>query len=171
MQTATPSKRNRKLPVQALAAAVLAAAALIAVGSASAGLGPGKVSRLQASCAGDLIRGKAMIKRPGTVTLRLLWRESADSAFIVSRQRKAIHASRAGSYRFKFDVSRLNGYAYAYRVRASGGVKTKLLMAESCGPGLQVPEVPYGLLLPVSLLVALGLPLALRLRRAAVDNP
>jgi hypothetical protein len=150
---------------------VLAAAALIAVGSASAGLGPGKLTRLQASCAGDLIRGKAKIKHPGTVNLRLLWKESADSPFIVSRQRKAIHASHPGTYRFKFDVSRLNAYAYAYRVRASGGVKTKLLMAESCGPGLQVPEVPFALLLPVSLLLALGLPLALRLRRAAVDNP
>jgi hypothetical protein len=167
-RTTRPDRRSLR-PI-ALGLVLLACSGLIAVGSARAASGPGRVSRLKATCAGDVVRGKAKVDRPGSVLLRLLWKRSARSKFVVSRKTASIRARRTGFYRFKFDVSAMNGYAYAYRIRASSGARSGLLKTVNCGPGLQVPEVPVALLLPLSLLLVVGVPLALRRRRAAVEH-
>jgi hypothetical protein len=126
---------------------------------------PGKVTRVQASCAGDLIKGKASVSSPAMVWLQLLRRKSARGKFVATKKLAWIRARQSGSYGFKFDISKLE--AKAYRIRAKSGAQSRVLKAAACAPGLQVPEAPFAILLPLSLLLALGLPLALRrLRRS-----
>ena len=154
----------------ALLLVTVGCAALLGVGSAGAARKPGKVTRVQASCAGDVITGKASLSAPAMVWLQLLSRRSAHKKFMATRKQAWIRARHAGSYRFRFDVSQLN--ANAYRIRARSGAQSKILPAEACAPGYQVPEAPYALLLPLSLLLALGLPLGLRrLRRRTALGP
>jgi hypothetical protein len=146
----------------ALVLALVCSAAL-GVGSAAA-RDPGKITHVDASCAGDLINGKAKISAPAMVSLQLLSRRSASAKFVATRKLAWIRARQAGSYRFKFDVSKLD--ANAYRIRAKSGVQSRILRAAKCAPGYQVPEAPFSVLLPLSLLLLLGLPLGLRrLRR------
>ena len=148
----------------------VACAALVGAGVGAAGT-RGKVTRVQASCAGDLISGKASINAPAMVSLQLLTRRSAQAKFVATKKQAWIRAHQAGSYSFKFDVSKLD--ANAYRIRAKSGAQSKIMRASACGPGYQVPESPFAILLPLSILLALGVPLVLsRLRRrTALNNP
>ena len=111
-----------------------------------------------------VLTGKAKVSGPLNVSLRLLTKRTAKAKFLATRKTRLIRANRAGSYRFKFDVSALS--AYAYRVRESAGMQSRVVPASSCAPGYQVPEAPLALLLPLSLLLGLGL-LAFRRRRVA----
>jgi pimeloyl-ACP methyl ester carboxylesterase len=132
--------------------------------SSAAAQKPGRITRVDASCAGDLISGKARISAPAMVSLQLLSRRSARAKFVATRKLAWIRARQAGSYRFRFDISQLD--ANAYRIRAKSGAQSRILGAAKCGPGYQVPEAPFAVLLPLSLLLGLGLPLGIRrLRR------
>jgi hypothetical protein len=151
----------------ALTLALVSSAALAA--SAAAAREPGKVTRIEASCAGDLISGKAKLSAPAMVSLQLLSRRSARAKFVATRKLAWIRARQAGSYRFKFDVSQLD--ANAYRIRAKSSAQSRILRASNCAPGYQVPEAPFAVLLPLSLLLGLGLPLGIRrLRRRTAIN-
>lgn len=166
MTATTRRPRHRFRP--ALLLLTLACAALVGAGPAVAAKGKGKVTRLQVSCAGDLLSGKAIVSGPANVSLRLYTKRSAKAKWAATRNSRLLRVARAGSYRFKFDVSALN--AYAYRVRASERMQSRAVPATSCAPGYQVPEAPLALLLPLSLLAAVGLSLALRRRRIAADS-
>jgi hypothetical protein len=48
---------------------------------------------------------------------------------------------------------------------------SKPLLAASCGPGYTVPESPFALLLPITLLLTIGLPVLLLRRRARIIEP
>lgn len=150
---------------------VLAVICAALVGESAAASTRGKITRVQASCAGDLIRGKASINAPAMVSLQLLTRRSAQAKFVATKKQAWIRAHQAGSYSFKFDVSKLD--ANAYRIRAKSGAQSRIMRASACGPGYQVPESPFAILLPLSILLALGVPLVLsRLRRrTALNNP
>src|SRR5947199_5375021 len=101
----TTKPHRRSLRPAALGVVLLACSGLIAVGSARAASGPGRVSRLQATCAGDLVRGKAKVDRPGSVLLRLLWKRSARSKFVMSRKTASIRALRTGLVHFYLYVT------------------------------------------------------------------
>jgi hypothetical protein len=54
-------------------------------------------------------------------------------------------------YSYSFDVSQFD--AFAYRLDMAGEhAWSQTLTAGSCAPGRQVPEAPYSLMLPLSLL-------------------
>jgi hypothetical protein len=117
---------------------------------------PGKVTRIDASCAGDLIRGKAKVDAPAMLSLQLFKRRSPSSKFYATKRLAWIRARAAGAYKFSFDVSKLT--ANAYRVRATRyNARSRVLLSSTCAPGYQVPEAPLTILLPLSLLAALGL--------------
>jgi hypothetical protein len=145
-----------------LTALLVAASCLALVGAATAGAAkkPVKVTRVDASCAGDLINGKATISGPAMAYLQLLSRRSPTAKFVATKKLAWIRARQAGSYKFRFDISRFS--ANAYRVRAKSGAKTAVLPATACAPGYQVPEAPIVVLLPLSLLLGLGLVLGVR---------
>lgn len=140
-----------------LTALLVAISCLALVGAATAGAAkkPVKVTSVDASCAGDLINGKAKLSGPAMASLQLLSRRNPTAKFLATKKLAWIRASKAGSYKFKFDISRLS--ANAYRVRAKSGAKSGVLPATACAPGYQVPEAPFVVLLPLSLLLGLGL--------------
>jgi hypothetical protein len=123
-----------------------------------------KVSSVRASCIGDTISGKARVSGPMTVRLALLAKASAKATFKATGKSRSLVARKSGYYPFKFDISRLN--AYGYRVQASKQIRSQTLLAAGCGPGHQIPEAPFALLLPLSLLLIIGLPVVLLRRRA-----
>jgi hypothetical protein len=131
---------------------------------------PGQVTRIDATCAGDLIRGKAKVDAPAMLSLQLYRRRSANAKFTATKRLAWIRARAAGSYKFSFDVSKLT--ANAYRIRATrNNARSRTLLSSSCAPGYQVPEAPLTILLPLSLLAALGLWFGFgRLRRSALGG-
>ena len=127
------------------------------------------VKSVTASCAGDTISGKMRVSGKLRVRLALMAKPSARASFTTSGKARVLRTPKAGVYRFKFDISKLN--AYSYRVDASKTIRSKPLLAASCGPGYQVPEAPWALLLPITLLLTIGLPVLLLRRRARIIEP
>ena len=152
----------RRLATRLLIVLCLAA---VATAAASAATKPARVTKLQASCAGDLINGRAQVTAPAMVSLQLLSRRSAQGKFAPTSKQAWIRAKQAGSYKFRFDISKLS--ANAYRVRTKRGTQSAVIRAASCAPGYQVPEAPLPLLLPLSLLLTLGLAAGVRRYRNA----
>ena len=103
------------------------------------------------------------------VKLALKAKASAKASFKATGQARIVSARKAGLYRFTFNISKLN--AYGYRVDASKTMHSKPLLAASCGPGYTVPEFPFALLLPITLLLTIGLPVLLLRRRAHIIEP
>jgi hypothetical protein len=137
---------------------------LVGVADAGAAKKPVRVTKINASCAGDLIQGRAKINGRAMASLQLLSRPSAKRKFVATKKLAWIRARKAGSYKFQFDISRMS--AQAYRVRTKLGVKSNVLPAAACAPGYQVPEAPIVILLPLSLLLTLGLVLGVRRLRS-----
>jgi hypothetical protein len=127
------------------------------------------VKSVTASCAGDTISGKTRVSGKLRVRLALKAKASAKASFKATGKARIVSAPKAGLYRFKFDISKLN--AYGYRVDASKTMHSKPLLAASCGPGYTVPESPFALLLPITLLLTIGLPVLLLRRRARIIEP
>jgi hypothetical protein len=130
---------------------------------------PPAVKSLTAGCAGDTISGKTYVSGKLRFRLSLMAKASAKASFKATGKARVISAQKAGTYRYKFNISKLN--AYAYRVDASKTMRSKPLLAASCGPGYQVPEAPFALLLPLTLLLTIGLPVLLLRRRAHIIDP
>lgn len=130
------------------------------------------VVQVQASCAGDTISGRARVNAASTLKARVeLWSKSgAKARFRPTGKARTLTAKRSGWYPVRFNISRLN--AYAYRVDASKTVRSRWILSASCAPGHQVPDAPFALLLPISMLIGIGLPVyLLRRRRSAVIQP
>jgi hypothetical protein len=157
---------------------VLAVAAvfLTATGAAAAGppphqgqTDPGKGApdlRIDAGCAGDTINGTVSMFAPAgeTYTLSLFYRPRGHASWAGTGRSASFHSDgRRETYSYSFDVSAYD--AFAYRL-AMGGEHSwsQTLPASSCAPGRQVPEAPYSLLLPLSLLGTSGLLLRRRQR-------
>jgi hypothetical protein len=161
--------RPRKRSIVPLLAAVFACALASAATAEPVLVRPPAVKSVTASCAGDTLSGKTRVSGKLRVRLALMAKSSARAAFKATGKARIVSAPKAGTYRFKFDISKLN--AYGYRVDASKTMRSKPVVAASCGPGYQVPESPFVVLLPITLLLAIGLPVLLVRRRAHVIEP
>lgn len=122
------------------------------------------VTSVGAACAGDVLSGKMRVTGPMKVKLTLMSRASARAKFRATGKSRTIKAPRAGAYPYKFDISQFD--AYGYRVDATKSVRSKVVLAAGCAPGHQVPEAPFALLLPLTLLLTIGIPVLLLRRRA-----
>ena len=161
---------SRKHVIAPLLAAVFACA-LASQAAAEPVLAPrpAAVKSVTASCAGDTISGKTRVSGKLRVRLALKAKASAKASFKATGKARIMSTPKAGLYRFKFDISKLN--AYSYRVDASKTMRSKPILAASCGPGYTVPESPFALLLPITLLLTIGLPVLLLRRRARIIEP
>jgi hypothetical protein len=126
-------------------------------------------AKVSGACVGDTITVNATVQaRRGTrFTLRLLRQQTAETAWVTTRKSRRF-TSRGGTrtYRFRFDVSDFDAYAYRLGIYRSGQrTLSRPIAGASCAPGLQVPEAPAAFLLPLSLLATSSL-LLLRRRRA-----
>jgi len=109
------------------------------------------------ACAGDTVSGQVNVRAPiGTrFTLRLQQRRNATSRWrSTTRSRRFKSTAAVRRYKFRFDIARLNAFAYRLAVDRAGHHRTvsRAIPAASCAPGLQVPEAPAAILLPLSLL-------------------
>ncbi len=119
-------------------------------------------------CVGDTITGRVSVRaKAGTrFTLRLLRKQTAASRWTQTKLSRTFK-SRGGTrtYRFHFDVSTFDAYAYRLAVyRSRQRTVSGPIAAASCAPGREVAEAPLALLLPLSLLGTASL---LLLRRRA----
>jgi hypothetical protein len=122
--------------------------------------------KVNGECVGDTISGRVAVRaKAGTrFTLRLLKKQRATSRWTQTKFSRSFR-SRGGSaiYRFRFNVSAFDAYAYRLGVYRSGQrTLSQPIAAASCAPGLQVPEAPFALLLPLSLLATASLLLVRR---------
>ena len=122
------------------------------------------------ACAGDTVSGDVKVRAPiGTrFTLRLQQRRNGTSHWqSTTRSRSFKSTTAVRRYTFRFDVSRFNAIAYRLEVNRAGRhrIVSPAIPAASCAPGLQVPEAPIAILLPLSMLGVASL-LLLRKRTA-----
>lgn len=153
----------RRLQV-GLALVVLVAAPASAVAAQRATI---KV-RVTGSCIGDTVSGRVTVRAPaGTrFTVRLMQQRYARSRWLLTKSARKF-TSRGGrrTYPVQFSVSAFDAYAYRLAVyRANHRTLSRPIAATLCAPGEQVPEAPYSLLLPLSLLATASL---LFVRRSA----
>lgn len=148
--------------------ALVAACLLLMPASALAGKRSKPEIKVAGSCAGDVVSGQVTVRAPAGTRffLRLLKRQGPRARWTPTG-RSARFRSHGGrrSYRFRFNVSAFD--AYAYRLALDGlrhRTFSKPIAASSCAPGASVPEAPLALLLPLSLLGTASL-LLLRRRR------
>jgi hypothetical protein len=148
----------------------LLAACLLSSASALAAREAAPTMSVAGVCAGDTISGRVAVRASrGTLfTLRLLRRASQRSNWTrIGRPRRFRSTGLKQTIRFRFDVSTFDAYAYRLRLtRPHGRAFSKPISAASCAPGEQVPEAPFALLLPLSLLASSGT-LLLRRRRTS----
>ena len=123
------------------------ATALLAAGPASAAQ---PAVQVHSSCAGDTISGWVQVKSKGqqALAVSLMAKRTANAPFAGMSQ-ASVKAGDGQRSAFSFDISEYD--AFAYRVDASG-VQGRVLPRASCAPGHQVPEAPFALLLPLSVL-------------------
>jgi hypothetical protein len=125
--------------------------------SALAGQQPKVRVNVSGACAGDIVSGQVNVRAPiGTrFTLRLQQRRNNTSRWRSTTRSRSFKSTAAiRRYKFRFDVSGLNAFAYRLEVDRAGRYRTvsRAIPAASCAPGLQVPEAPAAILLPLSLL-------------------
>ena len=112
------------------------------------------------SCAGDIVSGNVVVRsaRATPFTVRLLQRSTQRARWVRTGRAKSFTAA-AGRhrYRFSFDVSRFDAFAYRLSAEGTQGsasyrALSRVIPATACAPGRDVPEAPIALLLPLSLL-------------------
>ena len=134
----------------------LAALVFVLPASALAGQQPKVHVDVAGACAGDTVSGRVKVRAPiGTrFTVRLQRRNATSRWLSTSRSRRFKSTALVRSYKFQFDVSRLSAFAYRLAVDRAGHrrIVSRAIPAASCAPGLQVPEAPAAILLPLSLL-------------------
>lgn len=125
--------------------------------------------KVTGDCVGDTISGRVAVRaKAGTrFTLRLLKRQTATSRWTQTKLSRSFRSrGGSGTYRFRFNVAAFDAYAYRLGVYRSGQrILSQPIAGASCAPGLQVPEAPFALLLPLSLLATASL---LFIRRRAL---
>ena len=148
-------------------AGILAACFLLTSATAFAAASSSPMT-IAGSCAGDTVSGRVVVRAPrGTVfTLRLLRRATPRSSWLTTgRSRQFKSSGKKQTPRYRFDVSSFDAYAYRLRLtRPHRRVFSSTILATSCAPGRQVPEAPFSILLPLSLLGTSGLLLVRRRR-------
>jgi hypothetical protein len=147
---------------------IIALVLLLPATSALAARQAGTRPQVTGDCVGDTVSGRVSVRaKAGTrFTLRLLQQQTTASRWTQTKLSRTFK-SRGGRriYRFRFDISAFDAYAYRLGVyRARQLTVSKPIAAASCAPGLQVPEAPLAFLLPLSLLGTASL---LLLRRRA----
>ena len=137
-----------------LANRIALAAAVFLTTATAANAAPAKTSLdVDAACAGDTITGTVTLQAPAGETYRLdlLYRSRGRVAWTATGRSMTFRTDGTRrSYAYSFDVSRFD--AFAYRVELAGGAWSRTIPAASCAPGRQVPEAPYVILLPLSLI-------------------
>lgn len=110
--------------------------------------------RIDAACSGDTISGTVSMQAPAGETYRLVLSYRARGRASWSATGRSATFSGDGtkrSYSYSFDVSAFD--AFAYRLDMPGEhAWSRTIPSASCAPGREVPEAPYALLLPLSLL-------------------
>jgi hypothetical protein len=125
-------------------------------------------AKVAGACAGDVVTGRITLRAPRgkSFTVRLHVESWENGGWTPTNHTKTVKSlGGRRTYRVGFDVSAFN--AYAFRLTVDDQRRRALsapISAASCAPGTQVPEAPYALLLPLSLLGTAGL---LLLRRRA----
>jgi hypothetical protein len=137
----------------------LSALLLVLPATALAGQQPKVHVDVSGACVGDIVSGRIDVRAPiGTkFTLRLQQRRNSTSRWRSTTRSQTFKSTAAvRRYKFRFDVSRLNAFAYRLAVDRQSHRRTvsRAISAASCAPGLQVPEAPAAILLPLSLLGA-----------------
>ena len=117
--------------------------------------GPGSTKiRIDAGCAGDTITGTVTMKAPAgeTYRLELSYRGRARNAWTSTGRSATFQGDGTEhAYSYGFDVSGFD--AVAYRLNMVGEhAWSQTITGSSCAPGRQVPEAPFALMLPLSLL-------------------
>jgi hypothetical protein len=122
--------------------------------------------RIDAGCSGDTITGIVSMQASAGETYRLVLYYRARGRASWSATGRSATFSGDGtqrSYSYSFDVSAFD--AFAYRLEMAGEhAWSRTIPSASCAPGRQVPEAPYALLLPLSLLATSTLLLRRRAR-------
>ena len=157
--TPQPTAKNRLVRRISRVLAAALAGSVLAAPAAAASHG---ATQVHASCAGDVISGLVRVgpsTSTGDMELALLAKRSPKAAFVATGRSVWIEAYDGRSYPFRFDIGRLS--AVAYRVDPPGA-HGNVVPAASCAPGHQVPEAPFSLLLPLSVLGVVGLVFARR---------
>lgn len=143
--------RPQRIPIS-IAAIIL----LLPATSALAARQDGIHAKVSGECVGDTISGQVSLRANARtrLTLRLLKQQTAASRWTQTKLSRRFTARRGSrTYRFRFDVSAFDAYAYRLAVSYSGRqALSRPIVGASCAPGLQVPEAPFALLLPLSLL-------------------
>jgi hypothetical protein len=143
---------SRFHPIQIILLVIL----LVAPASALAA-GASRIDvKVTGDCVGDTISGRVAVRaRPGSrFTLRLLKQQAVASRWTTTKLSRSFRSrSKRGTYRFRFNVSAFDAYAYRLGVyHSQRRTLSRPIAAASCAPGLQVPEARFALLLPLSLL-------------------
>lgn len=117
--------------------------------------GPGSTKiRIDAGCAGDTITGTVTMKAPAgeVYRLELSYRGRGRTAWASTGRSATFRGDGAEhAYSYSFDVSGLDAFAYRLDMAGEHGW-SQTITGASCAPGRQVPEAPFALMLPLSLL-------------------
>lgn len=152
--------RLHHIQVIVLAVLLVAPASALAAGSSRVDV------KVSGACVGDTISGRVAVraKPRSRFTLRLLKQQAVSSRWTTTKLSRSFRSRTASAtYRFRFNVSAFDAYAYRLGVYHSRQrTLSQPIAAASCAPGLQVPEAPFALLLPLSLLATASVLLALR---------
>ena len=112
--------------------------------------------KVAGACSGDVVTGRLTLSAPrgALVTVRLFRQGSANGRWARTERVKRFKSlGGRRSYAVRFSVAAFD--AYAYRLTLDVRHRRSLspaIAAASCAPGAQVPEAPFALLLPLSLL-------------------
>jgi hypothetical protein len=150
--------------VFAIRSTLAAAVFLTTAGAALAGppphqtqANPGKAAsnvRIDASCSGDTIAGTVSMLAPPDETYKvdLSYRGRGHAPWTATGRSASFQGDGTQrTYSYSFDVSSFD--AFAYRLDIAGEhAWSRTIPASSCAPPREVPEAPYALLLPLSLL-------------------
>ena len=118
--------------------------------------GPGSTKiRIDAGCAGDTITGTVTMKAPAgeVYRLELSYRGRGRAAWASTGRSATFRGNGTEqAYSYSFDVSGFDAFAYRLGMAGEHGW-SQTITGASCAPGRQVPEAPFALMLPLSLLV------------------
>ena len=117
--------------------------------------GPGRTKvHIDAGCTGDTITGVVTMQAPAGETYRveLAYRGRSQNAWASTGRSATFQGDGTEhAYSYSFDVSGFD--AFAYRLDMVGEHSwSQTITGGSCAPGRQVPEAPFALMLPLSLL-------------------
>jgi hypothetical protein len=132
---------------------------------------------IHVNCVGDLLTGRVFVigNVGDAIMLTLQAKVSNNSPWTSTSQSMSIVLDSRKRYPFLLNLAGLNARYYRVLGMTASNriVESRVVRADSCEPGEQIPEATRAVLLPASMLLTLGIGgLALRRRRQRrEDNP